>query len=528
MSTKDLSPFKNLKNDLPASIVVFLVALPLCLGIAQVSEAPPLAGIIAGILGGVLVGSLSGSPLGVSGPAAGLAVIVANSIADLGGFENFLVAVILAGVIQVIMGFAKAGIIAYYFPTSVIHGMLAGIGLKIFFKQIPHAFGYDKDPEGNEEFLNANGQTDLEVLYNLGDFIDTNILMITTVCISILLIWETKFIKKQSFSKIIPGPFLAVLAGILFSLYFSRDTGTALQSDHLVNLPSFDSMTDFDSNITLPNFSVLTNPKIYITALIIAAVASIETLLCVEAADKQDDYKRITPTNKELKAQGIGNIVAGFVGGLPITQVIVRSSANHQSGGMTKMSTILHGIFLFASVIAIPSILNLIPLATLAAILLVVGYKLAKPALFKKMYKEGMGQFLPFIVTIVVMMFSDLLIGVGSGLIVAIFIILRNNFKVALEVTKKDTDEKQIFTIKLSEDVTFLNKASILKTLSRVPDNNILTIDATNTYYIHYDVKEILEDFKISAVNRNIEVVFIDENENKQQEPLEHFKVINN
>lgn len=528
MSTKDLSPFKNLKNDLPASIVVFLVALPLCLGIAQVSEAPPLAGIIAGILGGVLVGSLSGSPLGVSGPAAGLAVIVANSIADLGGFENFLVAVILAGIIQVIMGFAKAGIIAYYFPTSVIHGMLAGIGLKIFFKQIPHAFGYDKDPEGDEEFFNINGESDMEVLYNLGSYIDTNIVIITAVCLSILLIWETKLITKQSFSKIVPGPFLAVLAGIGLSLYFSMNPETAIQTEHLVNLPSFDSMADFDSNMTLPNFSILANPKVYLTAIIIASVASIETLLCVEASDKQDTLKRVTPTNKELKAQGIGNIVAGFVGGLPITQVIVRSSANQQSGGMTKMSTIMHGIFIFASVLAIPNVLNLIPLGTLAAILLVVGYKLAKPALFKKMYKEGMGQFLPFIVTIAVMMFTDLLIGVGCGLIVAIFIILRNNFKVALEVTKKDTDEKQIITIKLSEDVTFLNKASILKTLSRVPNNSVLTIDATNTYYIHYDVKEILEDFKISAVNRNIEVVFIDENENKQQEPLEHFKIINN
>jgi MFS superfamily sulfate permease-like transporter len=528
MSTKDLSPFKNLKSDLPASIVVFLVALPLCLGIAQVSEAPALSGIIAGILGGIVVGSLSQSPLGVSGPAAGLAVIVASSIADLGGFENFLVAIIMAGILQVIMGFAKAGIIAYYFPTSVIHGMLAGIGLKIFIKQIPHAFGYDKDPEGDEEFFILDGENDFTELYNMVDYISPNIVIITTVCLAILLLWQTKFITKQSFSRIIPGPFLAVLAGIGLNLYFGRNPETAIQSDHLVKLPIFSDFGDIKSELRLPNFSVLSNPKIYLTALIITAVASIETLLCVEASDKQDTLKRITPTNRELKAQGIGNIISGFIGGLPITQVIVRSSANQQSGGMTKASTIIHGILILVSVLAIPSVLNLIPLGTLAAILLVVGYKLAKPALFKKIYHEGMGQFIPFIVTIVVMMFSDLLIGVGCGLVVAISIILRNNFKVAHQVIKDDSKDQLNTIIQLSEDVTFLNKASILRTLEKVPSNSKVTIDASHTYFIHHDVIEILEDFKINAANRNIELLFIDLNKNKKQEPLEQSKIINN
>lgn len=528
MSTKNLSPFKNLKNDLPASIVVFLVALPLCLGIAQVSEAPALSGIIAGILGGIVVGSLSGSPLGVSGPAAGLAVIVASSIADLGGIENFLVAVIMAGVLQIIMGFARAGIIAYYFPTSVIHGMLAGIGLKIFFKQIPHALGYDKDPEGDLEFFQVDNQNAFSELSNMLDFISPNIVIITVVCLAILLFWQTKFITKQAFSRIIPGPFLAVLAGIGLNLYFARNPESAINTEHLVKLPVFESFDDIKAELKLPNFAVLANPKVYITALIIAAVASIETLLCVEASDKQDTLKRITPTNKELKAQGIGNIISGFIGGLPITQVIVRSSANQQSGGITKASTILHGIFILISVLAFPGLLNLIPLGTLAAILLVVGYKLAKPALFKKMYKEGMGQFIPFVVTIVAMMLSDLLIGVGLGLVVAIFMILRNNFKVPHQVSKDNSTGKCNVTIQLSEDVTFLNKASILKTLEQVPSDSKVIIDASNTYFIHHDVIEILEDFKINAANRNIELSFVDINKHKQEEPLQHFKIIDN
>ena len=522
MSTKNLSPFKNLKSDLPASIVVFLVALPLCLGIAQVSEAPPLAGIIAGILGGIAVGSMSNSPLGVSGPAAGLAVIVASSIADLGGFENFLVAVIMAGIIQIIMGFAKAGIIAYYFPTSVIHGMLAGIGLKIFFNQIQHALGYDKLPEGD---LSHNSIYELSYI---SGYINFNILIISVVCLAILLFWQTKFITSKSFSKYIPGPFLAVLAGIGLNLYFSRNPETTIQAEHLVKLPVFNNFRDIKSELTLPNFSILANPKVYITAFIIAAVASIETLLCVEASDKQDTLKRITPTNRELKAQGIGNIISGFIGGLPITQVIVRSSANQQSGGITKDSTILHGLFILISVLAIPNILNLIPLGTLAAILLVVGYKLAKPSLFKKMYQEGWGQFLPFIVTIVAMMLSDLLIGVGLGLVVAIFTILRNNFKVPHQVSKDNSTGKCNVTIQLSEDVTFLNKASILKTLEQVPDESIVIIDASNTYFIHHDVIEILENFKINAANRDIDLTFVDLNKHKQEEPLQHFKIIDN
>lgn len=531
MNNNNLSPLKNLKHDIPASIVVFLVALPLCLGIAQVSEAPPIAGIIAGIIGGLAVGTMSGSPLGVSGPAAGLAVIVATAIGDLGGgtegFSNFLVAIILAGIIQLILGFLRAGIIAYYFPTSVIHGMLAGIGITIFFKQIPHALGYDKDPEGDLEFIQVDNENSFTELSNMLDFINPTIVIISIVCLAILLFWQTKFITKQSFSRIIPGPFLAVLAGIGLNLYFSNNPETTITSDHLVNLPKFNSFGDISENLTLPNFSILANPKIYITALIIAVVASIETLLCVEASDKQDTYKRITPTNQELKAQGIGNIISGFIGGLPITQVIVRSSANQQSGGRTKASTILHGLLILISVLAIPTVLSLIPLATLAAILLVVGYKLAKPSMFIKMYKEGWGQFLPFIVTILGMIFTDLLIGVGLGLVVAIFMILLNNFKVPHQVIKADKNGICNVTIKLSEDVTFLNKASILKTLEQIPDNSKVTIDASNTHFIHFDVIEILEDFKINASNRNIEVNFIDLNEDKQEEPLQHFKIIN-
>lgn len=524
MNTKNLSPLKHLKKDIPASIVVFLVSLPLCLGIAEVSGAPSLAGIIAGVLGGIVVGSISKSPLGVSGPAAGLAIIVANSITDLGGFENFIVAIILAGVLQVIMGFAKAGIIAYYLPTSVIHGMLAGIGLKIFIKQIPKAFGYNKDPD----FFKLNGKSDLDVFYNLGDYINPTIIIITSVCLSILLLWQTNYISKQKFSRIIPGPFLAVLTGIGLNIYFSSNPETEIQNEHLVNLPVFQNLADIRGSFIFPNFAILANPKIYLTAIIITAVASIETLLCVEASDKQDIFKRVTPTNRELKAQGIGNIISGFIGGLPITQVIVRSSANQQSGGITKASTILHGVFILISVLAIPAILNLIPLGTLAAILLVVGYKLASPKLFKKIYREGMEQFLPFIVTVVVMMISDLLIGVGSGLVVAIFIILKNNFSIAHQVITDNTSEKRTTTIQLSENVTFLHKASLVKTLEKIPNSSIVIIDSSATSFIHHDVLEIFEDFKINAYNRGIQLSFIDLNEQKQKRPLKHIKIINN
>lgn len=522
-----LNPFKNFKDDIPASIVVFLVAMPLCLGIALASGAPLFAGIISGVIGGIVVGALSGSPLGVSGPAAGLAVIVLNAISDLGGFEIFLVAVILAGIIQLIMGFAKAGIIAYFFPTSVIHGMLAGIGVIIFLKQIPHAFGYDKDPEGDFKFLQTDGHNTIDELYHMIDFISPGVVVISAVSLFILLLWDTPFFKKLKFTKLVQGPLVAVVVGIVLNVVFQSIPNLTISSDHLVSVPVADSFKGFLGNFTFPDFSALTNPNVYITAIVIAVVASLETLLCVEASDKQDTLKRITPTNRELKAQGIGNILAGFIGGLPVTQVIVRSSANQQSGGKTKASTIVHGVLLLLSVVAIPKVLNLIPLGVLAAILLVVGYKLAKPALFKKMYNEGMEQFAPFVITIIGIVFTDLLMGIGLGLVVAIFVILRNNFKNSFQLLKNNKNENSSIKMILSEDVTFLNKASILKALKQVPNNTSIEINGDNTRFIHFDVLEIIEDFKINAKTRNITVTTVNLYQNKEEKPLQSFKFEN-
>lgn len=523
----NLSPLKNFKDDLPAGIVVFLVAMPLCLGIAMASGAPLFSGIIAGIIGGIIVGSLSGSPLGVSGPAAGLAVIVLNSITSLGGFEIFLVAVILAGIIQVIIGFAKAGIIAYYFPSSVIHGMLAGIGILIFIKQIPHAFGYDGDPEGDFEFFQVDGQNSISELWNMIDYITPGVLLISATSLIILILWETKYIKNLKFTKLVQGPLVAVVVGILLNKFFLSIPSLAISKEHLVSIPISDSVSTFLNNFTLPDFTALSNPQVYITAIIIAVVASLETLLCVEASDKQDTLKRITPTNRELKAQGIGNIVSGLIGGLPVTQVIVRSSANQQSGGKTKASTIFHGILLLISIIIIPNILNLIPLATLAAILLVVGFKLAKPILFKKMYSQGKGQFAPFIITILGIIFTDLLVGIFLGMVVAVSIILYNNFRIPYKLKRENLEGKEKIKIVLSEDVTFLNKASIQRTLAQIPDGTKVEIDATNTHFIHHDVIEIIEDFIINSRIRNIEVCINDLYKGKQKQNFYHFDLAN-
>ena len=515
-----LNPFKNLKDDIPASIVVFLVAIPLCLGIALASGAPLFSGLVSGIIGGILVGVLSGSPLGVSGPAAGLAIIVFNAITDLGGFEIFLVAVIIAGIIQLIMGFAKAGIIAYFFPSSVIHGMLAGIGIVIFLKQIPHALGYDKDPEGDFGFNQIDGQNTFDELINMMDYINPGILIIFAISLFILILWDTSFFKKLKFTKLFQGSLVAVIVGIILNIIFTSYPSLSISSEHLVNVPVPKSVSGFLSNFSLPDFSALSNYNVYITAIVITVVASLETLLCVEASDKQDTLKRITPTNRELKAQGIGNIIAGFLGGLPVTQVIVRSSANQQSGGKTKASTIIHGILLLISIIVIPNILNLIPLCVLAAILLIVGYKLTKPSLFKRMYKEGLGQFIPFVVTIIGIVFTDLLIGIGLGMLVAIFIILKNNFKIPFDFKKENQGGKENIRIILSQDVTFLNKASLLKVLKEISNDAFVEIDATNTKFIHFDVIEIIESFEVNAKTRNIKVKIMNLYKSKQITPI--------
>lgn len=504
MKTKQL--FENIRHDLPASIVVFFVAMPLCLGIALASGAPLFAGIIAGIVGGIVVGAASGSPLGVSGPAAGLAVIVFGAIATLGSWEAFLVAVVLAGILQLIMGYLRLGIIAYYFPTSVIKGMLTGIGLLIILKQIPHALGYDKDYEGDLSFQTGDANT-FSILSNAFDFITPGAVLISVTALLILILWDAVLVKKHKIFQLIQGPVVAVVVGIVLNSLFQKGVlPFSLQSDQLVKIPVAATLGEFLGQFRLPDFSHLTNFNVYITAVVLALVASLETLLCVEATDKLDPYKRVTPTNRELKAQGLGNMISGLIGGLPITQVIVRSSTNITFGGKTKLSTILHGIFLLVSALTIPHVLNKIPLATLAAILLMVGYKLAKPSLFNSMYKLGWNQFTPFIATIVGILFTDLLKGIMIGMGVAIFYILRAHYKNPYVFQLTQAGNKDVSKIVLAEEVSFLNKGSILQTLNKAKNESVVVIDGSRSKVIDHDVIEIIRDFMVNASSRGIEV----------------------
>lgn len=499
--------FSHLRHDLPASVVVFLVALPLCLGIALASGAPPLSGVIAGIVGGIVVASISGSALGVSGPAAGLAVIVLDAISDLGSLEVFLCAVVLAGLLQVGMGLARAGVLAYYFPSSVIKGMLAGIGIIIFFKQIPHAFGYNRDYEGSVSFSQPDGENTFSAIGEMLDYINPGSILITAVGLTFLLLWERPAIKKSPVG-IVPGPLLCVLAGVLMALGFRNVDALRLHADFYVDLPII-SFQNFDTVLTFPDFSSLTRPEVWSTAVVIAIVASLETLLCVEATDKMDPQKRVTPTNRELFAQGAGNTLSGLIGGLPITQVIVRSSANIQSGGRTKLSAIIHGFMLLFTLLLIPNLLRLIPLASLAAVLFVVGYKLAKPALFINMWRGGAYQFVPFMATVLGVVFTDLLTGVMIGMAIGIFAILYNNYKIPFRFDPDDYVEGEPIRIELSEDVSFLNKASIQRTLSNLPEGAHVVIDATRNVGMDPDVEEIIRDAATRAPREGLTIELI-------------------
>jgi SulP family sulfate permease len=503
-----MSLFKHLKNDLPASIVVFFVALPLCLGIALASGAPLFSGVIAGIVGGIVVGMASGSPLGVSGPAAGLAVIVLTAIGTLGGsYQAFLTAVVLAGVLQLLFGYAKAGFIAYFFPSSVIKGMLTGIGLLIILKQIPHAIGWDKDAIGDDAFNQADGQNTFTEISKAFEFITPGALVIAAISLAILILWDTVLTKKHKIFQLLQGPIVVVILGICMNLAYSKGLlPYSLNEKQIVSIPVPDSIGSFFGQFTFPDFKALTNFEVWKIAIVIAIVASLETLLCVEATDKLDPDKRITPTNRELKAQGLGNIVSGLIGGLPLTQVIVRSSANINFGGKTKMSAILHGVFLLISAIFIAGLLNLIPLASLAAILLMVGYKLAKPSLFKQMYKLGWEQFIPFLATIVAIIATDLLKGITVGILVGIFYTLRHSYRNSHHVKDivSDNNGQAVHHLVLAEEVSFFNKASLLSTLDGIPANSKVIIDCTNSKSIAYDVIEIINDYELNAKTKNI------------------------
>ncbi|MBO9658854.1 MAG: SulP family inorganic anion transporter [Chitinophagaceae bacterium] len=492
--------FKSLSNDIPSSIVVFLVALPLCLGVALASNAPLFSGLIAGIVGGIVVGLFSKSHLSVSGPAAGLTAIVAAAIISLNSFEAFLVAVVIAGVLQVILGFLKAGVIGDYVPNNVIKGMLAAIGLILILNQFPHLLGDDSHFETDEGVPQDKGN----IFSNfIGAFahITPIALLIGGVCLAVYFLWEKIVANKTGFIKMIPAPLVIVLLGVGLNTLF-QGNGSALKGEHLVIIPQASSAGEFLSFFKRPDWSVITSPAVWMTGVTLALVASLESLLSIEAVDDLDPYQRVTPTNRELKAQGLGNIVSGLLGGLPVTSVIVRSSANVNSGAKTKMSTILHGSLLLLCVAFIPAILNLIPKAALAAILIFTGYKLAKPSLFMNFYKKGWDSFLPFVITIVAILATDLLKGVIIGIGVGLFFAFRSNFRSAVFVV----NDQNKFLFRLRKDVSFLNKAIIKRKLEEVPEGSYVFIDTTRADYIDRDVIETIEDFMIAAPLKNIEV----------------------
>ncbi len=494
---------KTAGYDLSASIVVLLVALPLCLGIALASKAPLFAGIIAGIVGGVVIGALSGSQLSVSGPAAGLTVIVATAITKMPSYEAFLLAVVIAGVFQIIFGFIKAGVLGDYVPNSVIKGMLAAIGLILILKQFPHLVGYDDDFAGDESFNQSNDENTFSSFFHAFRFLTPAAMIIGGISIGLLILWERPFMKRQSLLKFVPGPLVVVITGILINLFFQRqNNGTALVGEHLVSLPVASGIQSFMGFLTFPDIKFLNNPLVWSTGITLAIVASLETLLGIEAIDKLDTYKRVTPTNRELKAQGVGNIVSGMLGGLPLTSVIVRSSANVNSGAKSKMSTIFHGSLLFACVAFIPQFLNTIPLCSLAAILIFTGYKLAKVSLIKEFYLKGWDQFVPFIVTIVAILLSDLLTGIVIGIIVGLFFMVRSNFRSSVLLVH----DHNKYLVRLRKDVSFLNKPIIKRKLETVPADSYVLIDATRADFIDKDVIDAVNEFLLHAHLKNIRV----------------------
>lgn len=493
---------RSLRADLPASLVVFLVALPLCLGIALASGAPLMSGIVTGVVGGIVAGVVSGSHLAVSGPAAGLTVIVLAALNDLGSFSAFLVAVVLAGAMQLVLGFAGAGVVGSFIPDAVIKGMLAAIGLILILKQIPHAFGVDSDPEGNVAFFQPDGETTFSELFNLWGHVQPGAVVIAVFSILILYAWDGPLKKRHPRLGMIPGPLLAVAAGAgLNAAYVAFDPSWVLGPEHRVQLPT-DGPMAMVQGLPRPDFGAIMDTQVWVVAVTVALVASLETLLSLEATDKLDPLKRIAPTNRELKAQGLGNLLAGLAGGLPMTAVIVRSSANVAAGARTKASAMLHGVWLLAAVMFAPTVMNQIPLAALAGILLMVGFKLTRPSLYRSIWARGRDQFIPFIVTISAIMLTDLLIGIGIGLAVGVAFVVKSNYHAGLSVEQQP--DRTI--IHLNPVVSFLNKQRLRAALEQIPDGSRVTFDGTRTRFLDNDIVDAIEDFVSSASDRNIDV----------------------
>ena len=494
---------QHLTADISAGIVVFLVALPLCLGIALASGAPLFSGLIAGMVGGIIVSWFSGSQLSVSGPAAGLTVIVFSAIESLGSYSGFQVAVLLAGALQLVLGFLKAGVISAYFPSSVIKGMLAAIGVILILKQLPHAVGYDASLEGDESYMQETVVTTFEEMLSSLSAISPGATLVSVVSLLILMLWESGFIKRFAVLRLVPGALLVVVWGVLFNIaamHFAPEW--AISKKHLVSLPAAGNPAEFLKLLSFPDFTFLSEVKIYPIALTLAIVASLETLLSLEAVDKIDPLKRVAPTNRELKAQGVGNMISSMLGGMPVTAVIVRSAANVNAGGHSKISSFVHGLLLLVSTLFFSSALNLIPLSCLAAILLQTGYKLAKPKLFLEFYQKGLNQFIPFVSTVLAILLTDLLKGIAVGMLIGLYYVIRANYAAAISLTQSGNH----YLLRLNKDVTFLNRALLRKYLGGIEADSFLYIDGSKTRFIDHDILETIEDFMQSASDNNIEV----------------------
>ena len=491
------------RQDVPASIVVALVALPLCLGVALASGAPLMSGLVAGIVGGIIVGALSRSALSVAGPAAGLTTIVLAAITSLPSFEAFLLAVVLAGVLQLLFAATRGGVIAEFVPGAVITGMLAAIGLILILKQLPHAVGYDGDPEGDFGFFQPDGENTLSALSHM---LSTDFLWGAAIIAAVSLVflfWWDKAKPKQGPFKLLPGPLVVVLFAVAANEAFRQFApDLAIATSHLVQVPVSATPWALADQIRLPDFTAITNPKVWTIAATLAIVASLESLLSVKAVDELDTKRRVTDKNRELLAQGAGNIISGLLGGLPVTSVIVRSSANVESGADSRLSTMLHGTWLLLGLALAPAILNLVPLSALAAVLIATGYKLAKPALFIVRWKQGLSQFIPFTVTVFAILFTDLLIGIAIGLVVGMgFVIWRSTGNIITYVELGGTA-----MVRARRNLYFMHKPALQQALARVPDGAELLIDLSATSYVDLDCIDIINGFVRAAHYRGIDV----------------------
>jgi MFS superfamily sulfate permease-like transporter len=501
-----LTPTRShfLEQDGPAGFVVFLVALPLCLGIAHASGAPLFAGIIGGIVGGCLISLLSNSQVSVSGPASGLVVIVVAAMETLGSYQTFLAAVVMCGVVQIALGLGGAGAIGNYVPNSVIKGMLAGIGLVLILKQIPHAVGNDLDWLGDLSFLEPGDMNTLSAIFSDAAPVLGGPIVISILSLVLLIAWEKAASKSLRLFILVPGSVVVVALGIILNegfrvfapgLYISNP-------EHLVNLPVPKSLPDLASQFTFPDFSKIANQNFWSISLTLAIVASIESLLSLEAADRIDPYRRISSPNRELWAQGTGNVVSGLCGGLPLTSVVLRTSANVNAGGRTWMASFVHGSLLLVSACLIPQLLNQIPLASLAAILIMVGYKLTNPNLYRSVYQLGMTQFIPFLGTVLAILFTDLLKGVLLGIAFGLIFVLRSNHRDAVTVVTRDN----AYLIRLNKDATFLNKNELRTKLRTIEEGADVLIDGTKASYIDRDILEVVGDFRKLADHQGITV----------------------